>query len=538
MIAARIGYLRDVVRAVREFHPATREEYGAFYTPPATADFMVSLLGVGPEHRVLDPCAGGGAFIDALLRAGVLEDRITAWELDPRACAALRARYPRARVERLDALLDARLDGSERFDRIVANPPYLNKSSAYVRAHRDALRRRFGGVVGSGETSAMFLYLCLRLLVPRGRLSFIVTDTVRTLGTHERLRRLILSSCRVRAVAATPPRLFPGASVRTVILGIERGGRAGAARVLPLASSEDDYRSGAWGTIAPEVFSYVDGRPFLLEAPPTIVELFRQPLRFRDWVTGHIGMHTRNNRRYLAALAGSHLAERFDRRRTRPGELPVIGPDDARTGRWQPYLKEGGEKDFFFPIFEYLDWSPAARRSYVIPKGPDFGKPGLCVSGVSRRLSARLMPAGCYWDTNKVIGFVPRDPRDAPFLLGLLNSDLFTYIAKRLLNESSSMQINDLWKLPVPRLSEDAASSIARVAAECVERCRRDLRAGLAAPRRELDGLVFEALGICEEDRALVRAFVQWNGIARYRVEHEGRFALGTWTHVRRTLDP
>ena len=481
-----------------------RRELGAFYTPRGTARFMASLLRLRPTDEILDPCAGGGAFIEALLERGVGPDRITAWELDPAACARLRTSFPGVRVERRDALLaDA---GAASFDAVIANPPYLNKASGYVRSNRTELRRRYGGTVGSGETFAMFLYRCLTLLAPGGRLAFLVSDTIRTLGTHERLRALILERFHLHTLAATPPRLFPDATVRTAVVGIDRCGGDHVA-VLPEAQDGSDHASARWRRVPLDAMRRVDGHPFLLEDIPSVLAMFGQERRLRDLVDGHIGMHTRDNRRHLAAVAGTPLAAAYARRRRRPDEHRVIAPDAAGAG-WVPYLKEGGGKDFWFPIVELLDWSPDERRGYVVPHGGLFGRAGIAVSGVSRRLSARLMPAGCYWDTNKVIGLVPRDAADTMFLLGVLNSDLFTYLAKRVLNASSSLQIRDLRRLPVPPLDPSRRAQIAGLAERCVELVRGDQDADIDEPRAALDEAVFGAFAITAEDREEVRRAV------------------------------
>jgi hypothetical protein len=268
--------------------------------------------------------------------------------------------------------------------------------------------------------------------------------------------------------------------VRTVVLAIER----------PI-DRKPSYRDRKAS------YPTVDGAPFLVESPPSIVALFGQPRRLRDVADGHIGMHTRDNRRYLAVVEG------FERRGRR-----VVRP--AEPG-WRPYLKEGGEKDFWHPVFERIDWRPRARAAYVIPKGGLFGRAGLCVSGVSRRLSARVMPAGCHWDTNKVIGLVPHAEEDSGFLLGLLNSDLYTYVAKRLLNESTSLQLNDLWKLPVPDVRRERISALAE---GCVEGTRRS--ADISRPRRELNEEVYRELGIVAQDRELVRGFLRRQGLAAH----------------------
>lgn len=484
------------------FAPVARADYGAFYTPELTADFMVSLLELSPGQRILEPSAGEGSLVAALLRVGVEPRQITAWELDPDAVQTLRERFPGVQVECQDSLLDVGASSRTRFDRVIANPPYLSKSSAYIRAHRDALRSRFGASVGAGETFTMFYALGLDLLVEDGVLVYITADTIRGLATHERLRRRILTGHGLEVIARTPRDLFAGASVETVITKVSRRRRAQKVAILAEAPDERAYAYGPWSCLDLRDLARVDGAPFLLEAPPTVLALFDQPRRLGDLVEGRIGMHTRDNARSLAALEGTPMALRYERRRRARDEFRVISKAESENGTWRPYLKEGGDKDFWAPAHEFVDWSPERRAGYVIPASELYGRPGLCVSGISRRLSARVMPAGGIWDTNKVHGLVLRDPADTDLLLGLLCSDLYTYLAKRLLNASSSLQLSDLWKLPVPEIEREP---IAAAAGECL----RLTRAGAdpVAARSRLDRAVYETLEISAADQRVIAHF-------------------------------
>lgn len=492
------------------FAPADRHDYGAFYTPPATADLMVELADIGPVGRVLEPSAGDGAFIAALLRAGVEPGRITAWELDPHACELLRDRFPGVRVEQRDTLLSADPEIDGRFEWIIANPPYLNKQSAYVRAHRSELTRRFGTGCGASETFAMFLWLGLDLLSEHGALVYLVADSLRTLPSHARLRERILTRHGLDAIVSPPPRLFEDASVRTVIVRVGARPARGPVRVLAESSSEADYRGEGWSSLPREDLGLIEGHPLLLTSPPSIMALFGDGPRLGEWARGHIGMHTRDNARHLAALEGSPLARRFERRRMEPGTFRVIGADEAAGEGWRPYLKEGGEKDFWSPPAEFVDWSPEARAGYVSPRGGLFGQPGIAVSGIARRLSVRLMPAGCRWDTNKVHGLIPADAETGDYLLGLLNSDLYSYLAKGILNTSPSLQLSDLWRLPVPPPDPD----IAAAARLCVAAVREGADSG--PPRRMLNALVCERLRISEDDLRVVRRFLSGRGLPAY----------------------
>lgn len=484
---------------------------GAYYTPERTAAFMVSLLGPGLARggAVLEPSCGGGVFLRALRAAGVRPKRVTAFDLDPEAVAAARALGADAR--RADWLRES--GGAARFRFAVGNPPYLNKASGYVRANRGWLRARFAGV-GSGETFAMFLDAASRALEPGGRLAFLVSDTLRTLRTHARLRGSLLERFRLLAVARTPRDLFPDAAVSTVIVALERladgapaaARRAGRVALLHRCESEADYADAArWGGVTQGEIEDLPGRPWITLPLPSVMRLCREGRPLGELTRSHIGMHTRDNAARLAAVEGTPLAERY-RRRGRGRIVPRAALD---TPAWRPYLKTGGDADYVRDVEEAVDWSPEARAGYVMPERHLFDEPGVAVSGVSRRLSARLKPAGLRWDTNKVMGLVPRAPLTAELLVGILCSDLYTFLAKRFLSESSSLQITDLRRLPVPELRPRDAREIERLVRAIAARLRArgpSARGEIAAERAAVEDLVAGAARIDAADREALRA--------------------------------
>ena len=56
------------------------KELGQYFTPDFVADFMVSLITKPRDALILDPCAGTGVFLKALVRAGY--KNIKAYEID------------------------------------------------------------------------------------------------------------------------------------------------------------------------------------------------------------------------------------------------------------------------------------------------------------------------------------------------------------------------------------------------------------------------------------------------------------------------
>ncbi|MEJ2277822.1 MAG: TaqI-like C-terminal specificity domain-containing protein, partial [Candidatus Lokiarchaeota archaeon] len=99
---------------------------------------------------------------------------------------------------------------------------------------------------------------------------------------------------------------------------------------------------------------------------------------------------------------------------------------------------------------EALKWDEESIKIYDIPKNVPFEEEGIVISGISSRMAARYMPPGCYWDSNKAIGFILKNSSPSiEFFLGLLNSSLYNYLAKGIINNTSSIQISGIHALPI-----------------------------------------------------------------------------------------
>ncbi|MGB8347293.1 MAG: N-6 DNA methylase, partial [Ktedonobacteraceae bacterium] len=109
----------------------TQEIYQSYYTKSSVlVDYMINMLQPEDGMRILEPCAGDGAFVDALV-SKLPDIYLEARELNPEAFTVLEKKYASVsniHVRLSDTLLDdelafyANLGGF--YDRIIANPPY------------------------------------------------------------------------------------------------------------------------------------------------------------------------------------------------------------------------------------------------------------------------------------------------------------------------------------------------------------------------------------------------------------------------------
>ena len=130
-------------------------------------------LGDGPSARWLEPCVGKGAFLDALARCQVDPRRILGLDLcsDPEPADAHAVVY--RGVEFLRWATTTR----ERFDRVVANPPYVALSRTPPRMQEAALAVRAPDgtpVTRGGNCWQAFLCASLRLLNDGGSIAFVL----------------------------------------------------------------------------------------------------------------------------------------------------------------------------------------------------------------------------------------------------------------------------------------------------------------------------------------------------------------------------
>ena len=147
-------------------------------TPTKTAEYIISRLApFRRDEKILDPCVGPGIFIEELLKSGVKSDQIQTYDINPDYKKKMKDLGISFTDQ--DYLLSYTPLLNFQFDVILANPPYLNKSSQYVKKNKKKLHKIFGKI-NAHETYSMFIVSSIWRLKEGGRLGFITSDSFLT----------------------------------------------------------------------------------------------------------------------------------------------------------------------------------------------------------------------------------------------------------------------------------------------------------------------------------------------------------------------
>jgi phosphatidylethanolamine/phosphatidyl-N-methylethanolamine N-methyltransferase len=144
--------IEDEVRFLKTWATSPLKMGSVTPTSRALADLMVKHAHPGPDGYVLETGPGTGVVTEALIRAGISEERIVSLEYDKGFCRLLRKRFPKVHLFQGDALdLDAALGEFRdvKFSAALSGIPLLNLPKAKRAPYLLSLLDRLvpGGVV-------------------------------------------------------------------------------------------------------------------------------------------------------------------------------------------------------------------------------------------------------------------------------------------------------------------------------------------------------------------------------------------------------
>lgn len=193
-----------------------RRSRGAFDTPIDMARRVVAAALRASDRRPtegLDPACGTGAFLLAMLEAGVPE--VYGTDLDPTALAVAAIAAPQARVLAEDALKHG-----PQVDLLCGNPPFV-PPERQDRELRAELRRRYPWLHGRFDLVIPFAANAAERVRPGGALGLVLPSPALVQPYGAVLRRRWVE--RHKVVELSGPQPFPGAQVEVTLVVMQAG---------------------------------------------------------------------------------------------------------------------------------------------------------------------------------------------------------------------------------------------------------------------------------------------------------------------------
>ncbi|MDE2916644.1 MAG: methyltransferase [Paracoccaceae bacterium] len=197
---------------------------GVVYTPSCVADEVVR-IGLNwcfsDSPRILEPSAGDGAFLNALVSREVHEKNITAVDIDKNAIEHLRSEYGQANVVESDFLEYALNKSIGQFDLIVGNPPFI-KRVGYSTAFREGLRelgQRTGFPLADMKNAwVAFVIVAANLVNANGVIALVVPYELVTVKYGRVLQRYLIQNGFSVDIFVSDESAFPSIEQDAVIL--------------------------------------------------------------------------------------------------------------------------------------------------------------------------------------------------------------------------------------------------------------------------------------------------------------------------------
>lgn len=181
-----------------------------FFTPEVVADFMVKMLQIEDNAKVLEPAFGGGVFLNALLKNNATL-RITGVELFYELYNIGTLCYKECNLYNGDTLdyIDV---FKEQFDYVIGNPPF------------GSAKERDGYKIGGKRLEAQFLELTVNALKEGGKAALILPEGIFANASFKKLRMWLFDKCYYLGTVSLPENTFyfSNTSIKTSIMFIQK----------------------------------------------------------------------------------------------------------------------------------------------------------------------------------------------------------------------------------------------------------------------------------------------------------------------------
>lgn len=367
----------------------------------------------------------------------------------------------------------------QKYDVVIANPPYLD-SSDMTDEYKKFLKDRFKGF--DKNLYAAFIKRCADFTVEGGYVGMITPQTYMFISSYEETRKWILNKNQLVDFAHFGlGGVFGEALVDTAVIVLSRippnsdecvffnlvkfeRGNAKTKREA-LKEAVEAIRNGVEcpyiHLLNQSEFKKIPGYPFVYWISDRIRELFRKYKPLEKYALVLLGMRTGNNDRFLRFWW-----------EVKQEDISVDYKTDRK--KWVPYAKGGPYNKWYGNLWLLVNWKNDGEeiKNDVLQKYPYLNgnyqwaiggesyyfKEGLTYSFVSSfGFSCRYMPKNCIFDVGGSSMFpISGSPQE---FSGIITSKLISFVM-RILNPTVNYQVGDLKNIPTAHPSALGSKSI------------------------------------------------------------------------------
>lgn len=246
---------------IGEFASGAGKKAGEFYTPQTVSTLLAKIVTQGKERlrSVYDPTCGSGSLLLRVKREVQDVDMIYGQEMN-------RTTYNLARMNMIlhdvhFAKFDIKQEDTltrpqhidQRFEAVVANPPFSAKWSADPIFLQDERFSRFGKLAPSSKADMAFVQHMLHQLDHNGTMAVVLPHGVLFRGSSEGvIRQYLIEKLNViDAVIGLPANIFYGTSIPTCILVLKKN-REHTGNILFIDASNEFEKQKTQNKLLPE----------------------------------------------------------------------------------------------------------------------------------------------------------------------------------------------------------------------------------------------------------------------------------------------
>ena len=446
----------------------TEKIYQQYYTKSnEIISYMLNKLAVRENSIILEPCAGDGVFVDALLQKGN-NIKVEAFELDISEANKLKNKYnskDNVSIVNEDTLLYNDFISNmkkNKYDFVIANPPYgawqdYNK--------RDILKKIYPNLYIK-ETYTTFLYLCISLLKEGGRLVFITPDTYLNLHMHTFLRKYILQNTLIEEISIFTSSFFPGVNFgysKLAIITLEKhtniiANTNNKIKIIDQFKTPADLINGDNARII-----YINQSDVIQNKNHAFIysddNYLNELLKFSAIHVGDIahcvtGIYTGDDKKFIKVK--DHSVKNSKNYEIITGKEIYTTATPNLNGYYKelfvPIIK-GGNTRYLKSDFWYVNWSKESVLFYKTNKKSRFQnsqfyfKQGLAVPMVSSKSITASLINNRLIDQS-IVGVFPKNDEHILYLLAFFNTSICTKLL-RSINPSANNSANYIKKIPL-----------------------------------------------------------------------------------------